>query len=431
MAVQRRTFLRAMGATAGAALLHPPSVFAAAPYVVGIGRSTDPYAATAAAIAQSGEWPSARISGGTVVIKTNLVLQQPAESGGTTHPEAVRALVDAALASGAAHVTIVESARLGEGFRACGYEFFRTYDPGGRVSLFDLSEGPPTTLTRVVNGTAYGRVYLPNVVLEPDIVFISAGKLKTHVETGATLSMKNLFGLPPIPPYYDAAQAEFRTRYRLHDRSVNQAIVDLALARPIDFAVVDGITAMEGDAPADGTPLQMDIAIAGRNAVAVDRVCLAVMQVPQDAVQHLAYATWKGLGPATLSQVEVRGPFASRAFRRPIIPPLVWLPWAYPASFTPAIGQQTAIIHKLTEAAQTRVEIVRLRDQAVSLEVVRTLSEWTERPPGNLGLAWDGRDDAGALVAPGTYGIRARSRRDSAPDPRMSIGAAIGWVVVT
>jgi uncharacterized protein (DUF362 family) len=128
MSLQRRRFLRTMGATAGAALLCRVPARAAAPYVVGIGRSSDPYAATTAAIAQSGEWPSARITGRTVVIKTNLVLQQPAESGGTTHPEVVRALVDAALASGAAHVVIVESAKLGEGFRACGYDFFRTYD---------------------------------------------------------------------------------------------------------------------------------------------------------------------------------------------------------------------------------------------------------------------------------------------------------------
>jgi uncharacterized protein (DUF362 family) len=420
----RRPFLRVLGAAAGAAVLRPWDVFGAPAYRVGMGQSTDAYAATMTAITECGEWPAGRIAGRTVLIKTNLVLQLPTESGGTTSPEVVRALVDLSLATGATRVVIMESAKLGEGFRACGYEFFRTYDPLGRVSLYDLSLAP-ATFTRVPGGTAYGSVYLPTAALDPNAIFISAGKLKTHVETGATLSLKNLFGLPPIAPYYDPAQAEFRSRYRLHDRSVNQAIVDLALARRIDFAVVDGTIGMEGDAPDQGTPVSMDLVLAGRNAVAVDRVSLAVMQVPQDRVQHLAYAAWRGLGPASLTDVEVRGSFKSRAFLQPVIPPIVWLPWSYPSS--PGVGQQSYIGYRLSEAAETCVEIVRVRDQYPVIEPVRMLSDWTVRAAGQLVFVWDGRDTAGAAVPAGTYAIRARARRD----PDSMPGSAIGWLTVT
>ena len=198
--IARRDWLKVVSGALVAALpsrgLHAQGV----PYRVGVGHATDPYGATIAAISESGEWPAASIAGRTVVIKVNLVLSQPSERGGTTHPEVTRALVDLALAAGAVHVRIVESASLGLGFVHCGYEFFRTYDPDGRVSLYDLSLAE-TTFIRVPNGSAYGSLYMPNVVLDPNIVFISAAKLKTHVETGATLSLKNLFGLPPVAPY--------------------------------------------------------------------------------------------------------------------------------------------------------------------------------------------------------------------------------------
>jgi uncharacterized protein (DUF362 family) len=412
-----------MGAVAGAAGFGALRLSAAPPYIVGVGRAADPYAATVGAILRSGEWPSARIRGRHVVIKTNLVLQQPAESGGTTHPEVVRALVDFALGSGAARVSIVESAKRGAAWTACGYEFFRTYDAAGRVALVDLSDAP-FVLAPVPGGTAYGRVYLAAAAVEPDIVFISAGKLKTHVETGATLTCKNLFGLPPILPYYDPVEAEFRARYKLHDRSVNQAIADLALARPIDFAVIDGSIGMEGDSPDEGTPVVMGLALAGRNAVAVDRVGLAAMQVPQGAVQHLAYATWKGLGPATLAQIEIRGPLFSKAFQRPIIPPLVWLPWAQPSTFAPAAGESTTIVFNLDEVADVRCDVLRVRDQSAIVETIRTVADWSQRPAGTVTLPWDGRDDGGSVVPAGTYAIRVRSRRD----PESMFGAAVGWI---
>ena len=424
--IDRREWLKLASGALVAALPARTLHAQTSPFRVGVGHAADPYGATLAAVGESGEWPAAAIAGRTVVIKVNLVLSQPAEMGGTTHPEVTRALVDLALAGGAAHVTIIESASLGVGFVNCGYEFFDTYDPGGRVSLYDLSLAE-TTFTRVPNGSAYGSLYLPNVALDPNIVFISAGKLKTHVETAATLSLKNLFGLPPVAPYYDAEEAEFRSRFRLHDRSVHQAITDIVLTRPIDFAVVDGSTGMEGDGPDKGIPVRMERVIAGRNAVAVDRVCLAMMQTPQSRPTHLAYAAGSGLGPSTLGQIDVRGAFTSRAFLQPVVPPQAWIPKAYPVVFAPRTGRSTTIAFSVGESTETRVQIVRVNDQLPVIRTTRTLQDWTMQAAGVGSVRWDGRDEIGQFAAPGTYAVRVQTRRD----PESMFGAATGWVVVT
>jgi uncharacterized protein (DUF362 family) len=419
----RRPFLKLLLASVGATAL--PRKAAAAPYRVGVGHSTDAYTATRTAVTASGEWPSSRIAGQTVVIKTNLVLAGTTESGGTTSPQVVRALVDLALDAGAASVLVAEGGRHGAPFSLCGYDIFQGYDP--RVALTDLAVAAATTVA-VTNGWTYRWIYMPTVVLGANTVFVSAGKLKTHVETGATLSMKNLFGLPPILPYFDPTQAEFRSRYHMHDRGVHQAIVDLNLVRPVDFAVVDGIWGMEGDSPDAGTPVEMDLVAAGRNALAVDRVCLDIMQVPQTRAQHLTYATLKGLGPSAMSQIDVVGDgYVSRAFQQPVIPPQIWPPKVTPLVFSPGSGQQSSFTSLLTEPGETRLEVLRSRDIMPSLTRVRLLRDWAARSPGVDTVAWDGRDDSGSLVAPGTYAVRFQSRRDA--DSMFS--SATTWVGTT
>ena len=66
-------------------------------YRVGIGRRFDAYASTRRAVEVCGEWPSSAMAGRTVAIKPNLVLPLPAETGVTTDPQVVRALVDMAI----------------------------------------------------------------------------------------------------------------------------------------------------------------------------------------------------------------------------------------------------------------------------------------------------------------------------------------------
>jgi uncharacterized protein (DUF362 family) len=395
---------------------------------VGVGNSPDAYEATQRAVAASAEWPVARIAGRHVVIKTNLVLGGATEGGGTTSPEAVRALVDLALAAGASQVTIVEGGRRGAPFARCGYDFFRTYDPLGRVALLDLNFDP-STITAVRGGMTYKFLHMPSTVINPNVVFVSAAKLKTHVETGATLSLKNLFGLPPIKPYFDPAQAEFRSRYDLHDRGVHQAIVDLALARPIDFAIVEGIWGMEGDAPDQGVPVRADLVMAGANALAVDRVSAGIMATPQERVQHFTYATIKGLGPATLGEIVVAGDtHAVPPFVQPTLPPQIWYPRVHPESFSVVRGERTTIAFLVADPAPVRVQILRATDIAPALTEICTVRNWSVvATPGVQTATWDGRDNAGAQVPAGIYAVRVQTYTDSV----VQFNAGTAWVAVS
>lgn len=428
--ISRRGFVGAFAA--GVVALRGTRAEAATRYRVARINSNDPYSGTMNALAASGEFPD--VAGRSVVIKPNLVLPRTSDTGVTTDPEVVRAVVDQALALGAAGITIVEAGVNGANFSGCGYDLFNTYDP--RVALADVSFDPGTfTLlphTSASPPQAYGGIYLPAVVLDPGTVFISVGKLKTHQETMATLSLKNLFGLPPFAPYLDPTRENFRPRYLLHDRSVGQAIAGLALARPIDYAVVDGVWGLEGDGPADitgGTPVRANTIVAGSNAVAVDVACLDIMGISRETVQHLDYAYLNGLGPYDLRQIDLVGDVISiPAFARPSAIPLkIWFPKVNPTQFSPGTGGKVAVAYQLLEAAQVQVQILLTTDRLPSQTAIRALQPWADMTAGVFRLSWDGRDEAGRLVPPGVYGVRAQTRR--APSDTI-VGSGINWTMV-
>ncbi len=422
--VGRRRFLQATLGGLAAYLAGVPPVAAQAGYLVGVGHSSDPYSATRRAVEASGEWPAATISGRTVVIKPNLVSGRRAETGVTTDPQVVRAIVDLALEAGAGKVLIVEHGSVDGKFVACGYGFFNNYDSSGRVELMDLS-GQAATLQPVPDGgMAYSSIYMPQLLLQDDVVYVSVAKLKTHVDAMATLAMKNAFGLPPIKPYQDSW---IEGRFAMHKRSVSQTIVDLNLVRPIDFAVVDGIWGLEGNGPLFGTAVRMDTVLAGRNALAVDRVGLEMMRIPQDSVQHLEYAARRGLGPATIGEVVVQGdPLATRSFKRAVTPPSIEYPTAEPSTFTPGAGQQVAITYGVDRQCWTRVEIVRTSEERPTVTHIRLLQDWTSRPAGIAQLAWDGRNYLRWVVKPGVYRVRVRA----AASPDVNVAYATGVITV-
>lgn len=401
-AVGRREFLKLAGGVAvGAAL--PVRAAGGAPYRVGVGREADPYAATRRAVAASERWNPAAIAGRRVVIKPNLVVPVGPETGTVTDAQVVRALVDLALEAGAAEVLIVEQSLNGAPFGPCGYGFFADYDPYGRVRLVDLA-GEPVVRAPVARGLAYASVLLPAVLFEPDTFLVSAAKLKVHNQAQATLAVKNLFGLPPIPPYQNDPA---RSRFGMHDRSISETTVDINRARPADFAVVDGIWGMETVGPWAGDPVRMDTVIAGDNPLAVDLVCLHVMQLPVTRVQHLQFAMATGMGPAAADQIEVRGdPLPTRPFVVPPFLPVAGYPLTTPAAIAPARGESTTIRCAIGARSLLRAEIVLPSDASAALPRVRLLADWTDVAPGAVTLAWDGRADDGTPAAPGRYGIR-------------------------
>jgi uncharacterized protein (DUF362 family) len=139
-------------------------------------------------------------------------------------------------------------------------------------------------------------LYLPQTVLNCDLL-VSLPKMKTHHWAGATLSMKNLFGLVPGGVYGWPKNV-------LHWAGIAESIVDLHHLFPRQFAIVDGIVGMEGNGPIQGTPKRAGVIVAGADAVAVDATCCRIMGIEPRKIEYLRIARGEeNLGETAFRQI--------------------------------------------------------------------------------------------------------------------------------
>ena len=223
------------------------------------------------------------VRGRAVLLKPNLVEFEP-ESPINTHPLLVHAAYEGFLALGASSVRIAE----GPGHRrntldladAAGYfaAVPRFEDIFVDLNVDDVARVRPA---RQISGMA--EWYLPRTALGADLL-VSMAKMKTHHWMGATLAMKNLFGVMPGGVYGWPKNV-------LHWAGIAECIADLHALFPRQFAIVDGIVGMEGNGPIQGSPKRVGALIAGCDPVAVDATCCRIMRIDPLQIPYLRLAS--------------------------------------------------------------------------------------------------------------------------------------------
>ena len=226
------------------------------------------------------------VRGRSILLKPNLVEFEPVSSI-NTYPMVVHAACEAFRAMGAATVRIAE----GPGHRrntldlaeAAGY--FRIV-PDFEDRFVDLNLDEVTRVRPTAQFSRIKKLYLPNSALRADLL-VSMPKMKTHHWVGATLSMKNLFGVVPSGIYGWPKNV-------LHWAGIEESIADLHAAFPRQFAIVDGIVGMEGNGPIQGALKHAGVLVAGSDPVAVDATCCRVMKIDPMQIRYLQLASRRG-----------------------------------------------------------------------------------------------------------------------------------------
>ena len=101
---------------------------------------------------------------------------------------------------------------------------------------------------------------IPKILKTVD-AYINLVKIKTHMETTVTFSLKNQMGLVSIGD-----------RINMHRTGLERLIAHLGKSIKPTFSIVDGIIAMEGNGPHHGQSRILDLIIAGNDMVELDSV---------------------------------------------------------------------------------------------------------------------------------------------------------------
>ncbi len=207
----------------------------------------------------------------------------------------VHAALEAFRALGAADVRIAE----GPGHRRVTMDLA---DAAGYLETIPRFEDLFTDLnlddvSQVLLKDSFSRlnsVYFPNTALGADLL-VSLPKMKTHHWVGATLSMKNFFGLVPGGVYGWPKNV-------LHWAGIDECIADFHAAFPRHFAIVDGVVGMEGNGPIQGNPKAVGVLVAGTDMTAVDATCCRIMRINPAGIRYLRLAA----GPNRLREEDIR-----------------------------------------------------------------------------------------------------------------------------
>ena len=209
-----------------------------------------------------------------VFIKVNLVREMSPDKHGTTHPEAVIALVNE-LAKITPNIVVGDS---------CG----GMYTKGvmnvvySKCKMTDVANRTIATLnddfdfqTVQLNGKSLQKCEIINAFLSADVV-INFTKLKTHSFAGYTGAVKNLYGLIP-----GLLKVELHSRFPdLGDFCNLLCDIEQYASNKIVLHMIDGVIGMEGAGPTNGKPKFIGQMLASANPYELDVVAVSLFAKP-------------------------------------------------------------------------------------------------------------------------------------------------------
>ncbi|MGH2461578.1 MAG: DUF362 domain-containing protein [Chloroflexota bacterium] len=180
---------------------------------------------------------------------------------------------------------------------------------GFDTRLVELNEGEFVDFDVPGRPAMLSRYKFSRELVDVDAV-VSIAKLKSHLSTGATVCLKNLFGMTPCPVYGTPR------RYLHAPIRLPRVLVDVGAIFPPVLNVVDGLVAQDGS-EWGGRPVQTNVLLVGNNVIATDSTAIRLMGNDPSADygtapflfdrNPLPLARAHGLGPIDAARIEVRG----------------------------------------------------------------------------------------------------------------------------
>ena len=241
-----------------------------------------------------------------IFIKVNLIDDK--RQLACTHVDAVRGLLDIIRTHSKTPVKIGDAAYRGAkaAFENFGYE--RVLDEYNQVELLDLSEDDYLDGHTIRADGSKNPIRRSKTACKAGFK-ISLAPLKVHKEVGLSASVYSwATGTWIVPSRISATGRVWALWPWLEEEGVrahNQSIMELYRQSPCDLAIIDGIMAMQGDGPVEGSAVNMNVVLAGFDAVAVDAVAATLIGFDPTEIGYLELCNQERLGSIDLSQINV------------------------------------------------------------------------------------------------------------------------------
>jgi len=245
-----------------------------------------------------------------VLISPNYAVPTKWDTGATTNPEVVLAVIEAAKATGVRKVLVAESSvvgfNAGEIMSQLGVQ--KIFEKAG-AEVLNLDEDQKNVIRKKVpRGKLLKSISIFRPAVECDVL-ISVPVLKTHIYTGVTLGMKNLKGT--LPDFQKKLFHRIGAKKKTDEQfELDRCISDMMTIHHPHLTVIDGIVGQEGFVSGDGvcgTAVKMNTIVAGADFVATDAVGAYIMGFDPIQINHIRYCHEMVLGEGNPNNIFILG----------------------------------------------------------------------------------------------------------------------------
>lgn len=216
-----------------------------------------------------------------ILIKPNLGGRYPILESENNSVRFINIICNILLGLHAKEIIIAHSSLIGFGYsKYCNYDdlikinhYDKLKDIKG-VSLLNLDDVAREKASH--GGYAFN---IPKILKDEKIFHINLCKMKTHMETTVSLSLKNQMGLVSLSD-----------RKNMHRTDLHSSIANLSKIIVPGLNIVDGIVGMEGNGPHHGRNRKTNLVVIGDNAVEVDSLACYFMGIDYEKVRHISEA---------------------------------------------------------------------------------------------------------------------------------------------
>jgi len=228
----------------------------------------------------------------TVLVKPNLITGHTFETGITTDPIVVEAVImkimeldkRAIVVETEGGITSPDEAIIETGMMEVidrlGSEYVNMGKLDDKVEL------------EVENPRGIEKFKVARIAVESAIITVPT--MKTLHHTTITMGLKNMFGMLTT-----------RNKYSMHQFGTNNFVYDICKTLPPTLSVIDGFYGKSGGGPWSGTPVKMDTIIASVDPVAADATAARCIGIDPYTIDHVRWLHEAGMGEIT--DIEVVG----------------------------------------------------------------------------------------------------------------------------
>ncbi|MFX1301037.1 MAG: DUF362 domain-containing protein [Promethearchaeota archaeon] len=228
----------------------------------------------------------------TVLVKPNLITSHTFETGITTDPIVVEAVIMKIQELGKKAIVveteggttspddaIIETGMM-EVIERLGSQYINMGKLADKVEL------------EVINPRGLKTFKVARIAIESAIITVPS--MKTLHHTTITMGLKNMFGMLTT-----------RNKYGMHQLGTNNFIYDICKTLPPTLSVIDGFYGKSGPGPWSGTPVKMNTIIASMDPVAADATAARCIGIDPYTIDHVRWLHEAGMGE--ISDIEVIG----------------------------------------------------------------------------------------------------------------------------